>query len=133
MMADLWNSFRALPLLVRAWLVLVLAPANMATLLFVGEPGGGLVAALALGGMVLNLPVMLRDRGFSRAMAFPHLLCWTPLVIVILWQIEGGLAGVSIAYAAFLGVLLVVDLISLGFDARDAVLWIRGDRAVPRR
>jgi hypothetical protein len=133
MLSALWTSFCALPLWVRVWLAVILAPVNMATVLFLSEPGGLAVAALAWGGMIANLPVMLRSRGFSRAMAFPHLLFWAPLVIVIVWQMEMGAPGASVGYAAFLGVLVVVDLISLTFDARDAVLWLQGDRRVPGR
>lgn len=133
MLADLWKSFCALPVWVRVWLAVILAPINMATILFVFEPGGLVVAALAWGGMIANLPVMLRDRGFSRAMAFPHLLFWVPLVIVIVWQMGAGAPGASVGFATFLGVLLVADLISLAFDGRDAVLWIGGDRRVPGR
>lgn len=130
---DLWASFQALPLWVRAWLALLLAPVNMASLAFAGEVGGATVAAMAWAGMVLNLPVMVRERGFSRAMAFAHLIGWVPLVAVIAVLLWAGVPGGAPAFAAYLWLLLAVDLISLLFDVRDAVLWWRGERAVPGR
>lgn len=133
MLSDLWRSFCALPLWVRVWLMVVLAPLNMATVLFLAEPGGRAVASMAWAGMLLNLPILAAARGFSRAMAFPHIVCWAPLTILIVWLLASGLTGASTVYATFLWALLAVNLVSLAFDARDAVLWLQGAREVPGR
>ena len=127
MLLDIWRSFRAMPLWVQIWVAFVLAPANLATLTFLDQPGAALVAILAIGGMLPNMPIIFYERGFSKLMALPHIVVWTPLCVVIFAQLSGGASG---AYASFLIALLVIDLISLGFDYPDFVKWLRGDRAV---
>ena len=123
MAQDIWHSFRALPLWVQIWVAVILVPANLMPLFFLDQPQGVLIAALAITGMALNLPIMIAARGMSRAMALPHILCWFPLVIVV--------AGILIAtetlnpaYVRFLWLLLIVDVISLVFDVRDAAHWM---------
>lgn len=128
MVLDVFNSFRRLPAWVQIWVALVLAPVNLASLAFIGAPGGLWVAALAVGGMTPNLVIMARERGLSKAMAFPHLVIWTPLIFVIcsaLWQ-----PALPAGFVTFLWILLIVDLISLAFDVLDAFKWGRGDRAI---
>ncbi|WP_228408756.1 hypothetical protein [Profundibacter amoris] len=66
------------------WVALILVPVNMASLLFLNEPKGMLIAALAVGGMMPNIAIMLAERGLSKMMALPHLLIWIPLLL-ILW------------------------------------------------
>ncbi len=101
---------------------MVLVPANLVPLGFLDQPYGMLIAGLAILGMALNLPIMMAERGMSRAMALPHLLFWTPMVLIIVYVLNTHTDLLPI-YAQFLLVLLVVDLISLGFDLRDAILW----------
>lgn len=126
---DIWRSFRALPTWVQIWVALILVPVNMAAILFVFAPSGMLIAALAIGGMAPNLFLLIHERGFSKAMALPHLLIWTPLVIVVMMALGNHTGG----YLTFLWVLLAVDLISLGFDFPDAWRWWKGERAVAGR
>ena len=71
---EIWNSFRALPLWVQLWMVVILMPINFASLFFLGEPQGGLIAFLAIFGMLPNMVIMIYDRGLSKLMAFPHLI-----------------------------------------------------------
>lgn len=124
MIMEIWKSFRALPLWVQVWVAFILVPVNMASLYFFDEPYGLWIAFLANIAMMLNLPVMLYDRGFSKLMAFPHLIPWTILVAWLLFARP----EVTGAYDTYLWVLLVVDAISLAFDYPDAVKWWRGDR-----
>lgn len=124
--ADLWQSFRALSGWVQIWVLIILVPVNMASLFFLNEPLGYWIAVLAYIGMILNLPVMLWFRGFSKAMALPHLVPWTVLVIIIAFfrpQATG-------AYDIYLWVLLATNVISLAFDYTDAFHWLKGDRHV---
>lgn len=125
----IYASFRALPGWVQFWVGLVLVPVNMASLLFLWQPLGFWIAGLANIAMLLNLVVMIRERGFSRLMALPHLLPWTALVILVMLALPaaGGL------YRGYLWLLLVTDLISLGFDFRDARAWLKGSRQVAGR
>lgn len=128
MIPDLWNSYRRLPLWVQAWVALWLFPLNLLALAFLDQPGGIAVAVLAVGGMVPNLGIMLWDRGFSKLMSLPHVILWSPLIPVLLWLLWQGEG--SGAYRAYLWVLLITDLVSLGFDFPDWRKWRQGDRAV---
>lgn len=126
MIKQIWTSFRSLPAWVQFWVAIILVPVNMASLLFINEPMGLLFIFLANIAMIMNLPVMLFDRGFSKAMALPHLIPWTILVGILLLNRPEASGN----YHIYLTVLLVVDLISLAFDYPDAIKWLRGDRSV---
>ncbi|MDQ7080302.1 MAG: hypothetical protein Q9M41_06495 [Paracoccaceae bacterium] len=130
MITDIWKSFRAMPLWVQIWVALILVPVNMASLFFVGQKWGAGIAVAAVGAMMLNLPIMLAERGLSKAMALPHVIIWGPLLVAVAWLLATGNSGLDPAFAAYLRVLLVVNLISLAFDLRDTALWLKGDRAV---
>lgn len=123
MILDIWTSFRALPLWVQFWVGVILVPVNLAPLAFLDQPQGVLIAVLAITGMALNIPIMIVARGMSGAMALPHLLCWTPLVVIVAVLLTTGDA-LSPAYTRFLVLLLIVDVISLLFDAKDARDWL---------
>lgn len=101
-------------------------PINMASLFFLAEPMGGWIAFLAIGAMMLNAPIVIAERGFSKLMAFPHLIPWTVLVLILIFASPSG----TEAYRVFLMILLAVDVISLAFDYPDALNWWRGDRVV---
>jgi len=111
---------------VQIWVALVLVPVNMASLPFLNEPKGILIAALAVGGMIPNIVIMLAERGLSKMMALPHLVIWIPLLL-ILWPHLGTVTG---GYQIYLWLLFAVDGLSLAFDIPDAWKWWKGDRAV---
>ncbi len=123
---DIWHSFRSLSAWVQIWVGLILVPVNMLSVLFVAEPKGILIAALAVGGMMPNIVIMLAERGLSKMMALPHLVIWIPLLL-ILWSHLGNVTG---GYLMYLWLLLIVDGLSLAFDIPDAWKWWKGDRAV---
>ncbi len=125
-LVDCWSSFRALPGWVQVWVTFILMPINMASLLFIQEPGGIWIALLANIAMMLNMPVMIYDRGFSKLMAFPHLIPWTVLVIIIFPFIQQATG----LYETYLWVLLGTNVISLLFDYPDAIAWWKGDRKI---
>lgn len=127
--AQAWASFRRLPGWVQAWVALVLVPVNLAPLAFLGTPGMAVVAALSVGGMLPNLVLLFVERGFSRAMSLSHLVLWPPLLVLVALRLAGPERPEG-PVAWVLAALLVVDAISLVFDARDARAWWRGDRAV---
>jgi hypothetical protein len=129
MIGDIWDSFRRMPVWVQIWVAFILVPVNLAPLLFLAEPYAVWVACLSIGGMVPNVAIMVAERGLSKRMALPHLVIWTPLVGLLGWLLMG-LTGADQTYVAMLVLVLVVDLISLGFDFPDAVKWLRGDRAI---
>lgn len=125
---DIGESFLALPMWVKVWALLILTPINLVSLFFLNEPLGKWVAFLAIVAMVPNLPLMLRDRGFSTVMGIPHVIPWTILVIFLLFFRPEG----SAAYNVYLWILLITDGISLPFDYTDSVKWFRGKRSVVR-
>lgn len=125
-MVDIWASFRALPAWVQIWVGFLLMPINMASLFFLGEPMGIWVAVLANIGMMLNMPVMFYDRGFSKMMALPHIIPWTILVGILAFA-RPEAAGI---YDVYLWVLLGANTISLAFDYPDAAKWFHGDRTI---
>ncbi len=111
------------------WVALILVPVNVASLLFVTRPGGLLIAALAVGGMLPNIAIMFAERGLSKLMALPHVLIWTPLVIIIALTMSDCM-GCERGYVNFLLLLLITDLVSLAFDFPDLWKWWKGDRAI---
>ncbi|MCF6303954.1 MAG: hypothetical protein L3J33_01100 [Rhodobacteraceae bacterium] len=128
MLRTIYFSYRAMPVWVQIWVFFVLAPVNMAAIFFINEPMGIWIAVLAIGAMLPNLPVIIYDRGFSKLMAFPHLLPWT---LLVLWLVFARPEG-SAAFGVFLWVLLIIDAISLAFDYPDAIKYLRGDRSPAR-
>jgi hypothetical protein len=129
MIADIWRSFRRMPLWVQIWVAFFLVPANLLPLLFLGEPLAFWVAGLSVGGMLPNLAIMIAERGLSKRMALPHVLIWTPLVILVGWMLLAGGARDGSFYAVLM-VVLVIDLISLAFDYSDLMKWRNGDREI---
>jgi hypothetical protein len=129
MVIDIWQSFRRMPLWVQYWVLLILAPMNLMPLAFVSEPHGMWVAVLSVGGMLPNLPIMLMERGLSKRMALPHVVIWTPLVLLIGWLLLSDQV-LSDGFRWMLIALLLVDLLSLAFDYVDAWKWKLGDRDV---
>jgi hypothetical protein len=128
MIRDILLSFRRLPLWVQLWMALWLFPVNMAPLMFLGEPGAIWLSVLSVGGMLPNLWILIRERGFSTALALPHVVAWMPLVGVICTLLARD--DVSGPYRTALWVVLITDLVSLGFDLPDSWRWWRGARAV---
>lgn len=124
LLGDIWANFVSLPLWVRIWTFGILVPVNAASLLFITEPDGIGIAFLANVGMLPNLYVMIQDRGLTHRMAVSHILPWTILVIwiAILLPLDAS------AFCTYLWILLIVDLISLGFDYPDAYRWLRSRR-----
>ncbi|SEM83116.1 hypothetical protein SAMN04488077_108141 [Roseovarius tolerans] len=127
MISEIWHSYRRLPLWVQAWVSVILVPVNTASLAFLSEPFGLWVAALAVGAMLLNGVMMLVERGFSKLMALPHVLIWTPMLGLVLWLLAQEIAP---DYRIYLLILLAVDVISLVFDVIDTRKWLSGDRKI---
>ena len=126
--AEIQKSMRALPTWVQLWMNLILTPVNLASLLFIATTEGRIAAILAVGGMLPNLPILWRLRGFSKAMSVPHLPFWTILVVWLAYTLTTGQVDGAL-YIYFI-ILLVVDTISLGFDYIDSIKYWRGDKKV---
>ena len=127
MISQIWHSYRRLPLWVQAWVSVILVPVNAASLAFLSEPWGLWIAAMAVGAMLLNGVIMLAERGFSKLMALPHVLIWTPMLGLVLWLLAQDIAP---AYRIYLLILLAIDVVSLIFDVIDTRKWVSGDRNI---
>ena len=133
MIADIWASFRRLPLWVQIWIAAILVPVNLLPLVFwlQGASFWGVIALLSVAGMLPNLPIMMIERGMSKAMSLPHVVLWTPLVIVLAQVLlQRGFNGPWDAQDLTVLALLVINVISLAFDYVDALKWWRGDRSI---
>ncbi|MET4026366.1 hypothetical protein ABIE59_001892 [Marinobacter sp. MBR-99] len=124
-----WKSFRSLPLWVQVWVAGVLVPVNAAAFWFLDTPAGWWAALSAFLVLVSNYPIMLICQGMSRLMSVPHLIVWGPLQVFLLYRLTTG--GPVNPELALILVLLVVNGISLVFDAIDSWRWFAGERDVP--
>lgn len=121
----IWKSLLAVPLWVQLWLV-VMGAVNMASLAFLDQPSGELVAILVFAGVIIGVGIAIQARGFNRLVGVGHLIAWIPLVLIIIFARPEG----TETYQIFLTMLAVVNTISILFDANDFRLWLAGDRAV---
>lgn len=117
-----------IPRWVLIWIVVILVPINIAPIVFWAEPYGILITILAIGGMLPNMFIMAKERGVSRMMSIPHVVVWTPLVILLAWVLAT--QELSSGATLLFGALLIVDVISLAFDFVDTAKWWKGDREI---
>lgn len=120
-LARIRQSFFDLPTWVQIWMMFILGPVNMATLAFLNQPAGVLIAALALSGMIITVAIVIAVGGFFKLAAAGHVLPWTPLVLILTFARPDGTA----VYQAFLTALLVINVISLAFDLNDLRIWLK--------
>lgn len=126
--SDIWQSFLGLPTWVKVWMVLILIPVNAASARFIGDPWAWLIAALAFAGMIPNIFILISDRGFTNRMAVPHVIFWIPLVLILAYLLIFFDVILPSAYDVYLKLLLVINLISLGFDIPETRAWLRSRR-----
>lgn len=120
-LARIWQSFFELPTWVQIWMMLILGPVNLATLAFLNQPSGVLIATLALSGMIITVSIVIVAGGFSKLAAAGHILPWIPLVLMLIFAKPSGTA----VYQTFLTALLIINLISLAFDFNDLRIWLK--------
>ncbi len=130
--AQIWHSFRSLPGWVQAWVGFVLIPVNVLPFLLLDTWSGRAGALAALFVVATNVPIMWAASGMSRAMSLPHLLAWIPLEIALVLRVSGAVGSLppSMIELALAITLLLVNGISLVFDAIDSWRWLRGQRNV---
>lgn len=132
-LARILHSFQSLPGWVQVWVGFVLIPVNVLPFFFLGTWSGRAAAMAALFVVVTHVPIMWGASGMSRAMSLPHLLAWMPLEIALTLRLAGAAGGVppSLAETTLAILLLLVNGISLVFDALDSWRWLQGQRDVP--
>lgn len=124
-----WQSFRSLPLWVQVWMAVILVPVNLAGFLLLDTPAGqwtALAVVLVLGS---NYPIMLACRGMGRLLSVPHLVIWGPLQVALLYRLVSGAPGPL--EQGFVLLVLVINGVSLMFDALETLRWLKGEREVP--
>ncbi|GAD64989.1 MULTISPECIES: hypothetical protein [Pseudomonadaceae] len=126
---QLWLSFRRLPLWVQVWMALVLVPVNLLSFLVLEYQAAQMVALAAVLALGSNMLLLYRYAGFSRAMALPHLVVWGPLQILLLMRVLQTPAP-DAGEVMFIGLVLLVNGISLIFDLLDTWRWWQGERQV---
>lgn len=127
--AQIWRSYRNLPGWVQLWVGVVLIPVNVLPFLWLDSWTGKAGAAAALFVVITNVPIMWITGGMSRAMSIPHLLAWIPLEVMLALRVSGSALPTPELTLAIL--LLLVNGISLVFDALDSWRWWRGERGIP--
>lgn len=129
---DCHRSFAALPVWVRLWVAALLVPLNALPFLLLDSPVGRAAALASLFVLLTNVPIMLIERGMSRLMSVPHLIAWLPLLaFLVAWLQDHPVAGNAPWLLA--AALVLVNGLSLIFDAFDTWRWLRGERDVPGR
>jgi hypothetical protein len=123
--SDIWQSFLSLPTWVKIWMLLILIPVNAASAWFIGNPWSWLIAALAFAGMIPNIFIVISDRSFTNRMAVPHVVFWIPLVLILAYLLLLSDVTLPSAYGVYLKLLLVINIISLGFDIPETRAWLR--------
>ena len=129
----IWRSYRSLPLWVQVWVGGILVPANAAAFALTNTPSGHWAAWAAAFVVATNVPIMWMEQGMSKLMSVPHLVAWIPLQVFLALRLTGAAGSAPLEQAEFVLalMLLVVNGISLAFDALDSLKWWRGERHVP--
>ena len=129
----IWRSYRSLPLWVQVWVGGILVPANAAAFALTNTPSGHWAAWAAAFVVATNVPIMWMEQGMSKLMSVPHLVAWIPLQVFLALRLTGAAGSAPLEQAEFVLalMLLVINGISLAFDALDSLKWWRGERHVP--
>ncbi len=129
----IWHSYRSLPIWVQVWVGFVLIPVNAWPFFLLDTWSGRAGAVAALFVVATNIPIMWAAAGMSRAMSLPHLLAWIPLEIALALRVSGAVGNLPPATTelALAIVLLLINGMSLVFDAIDSWRWLRGQRDLP--
>lgn len=129
----IWRSYRSLPLWVQVWVGGILVPANAAAFALTNTPSGHWAAWAAAFVVATNVPIMWMEQGMSKLMSVPHLVAWIPLQVFLALRLTDAAGSAPLEQVEFVLalMLLVVNGISLAFDALDSLKWWRGERHVP--
>ncbi|WP_421856106.1 hypothetical protein [Oricola sp.] len=126
--ARILKSYFSLPVWVIIWIGLFLVPANFSGYWFMDTASGWWIAVLGATGIIVNLPIVWLNGGLSKVLCIPHILFWTPLVVILgyrLLAVPMNATEFTLALAVF-----AVNGMSLAFDYYDFFEWRRGNRAV---
>lgn len=120
-------SYHRLPLWMRAWILLVLIPANATGFFMLHTESGGLVALASLFVLAANAVTLWHYASLNRALALPHLLAWIPLQVALVARLIGGWGADAMHLDEWLLAVLVVmvNSVALFFDTVASWRWWR--------
>lgn len=87
-------------------------------------------------GILPNIVFVLKNHGVGYFMSVTHVLGWTPLQVYLLVRVFSDNRGPALNAEHdgllfwWVVLLLVMNGISLVFDYRDALRWLRGNRSI---
>ncbi len=114
-----------MPLYLQLWVGLLIGANIVAPLFFLGRVEAQVTLAAGLVGMAL-MSALTGRFGFSRIVGLGH-IAWLPLLAFLVGSL--GEASATSGFGLWLRSVIVLDAISLAFDAVDAWRYFRGDRA----
>ncbi|MHB0954352.1 MAG: hypothetical protein ACYC10_20855 [Allorhizobium sp.] len=125
----IWVSLSGLPLWVRLWLV-VLALTNMSSVALLGTDSGRWTAAAFMAVGAFNMPMVYIQGGLTRLLSVPHII-WIPLLFHLIRKlfVDHAIAPGSHEYI-FAAMVIVVNGLSLLFDALESWRWLVGRREI---
>lgn len=114
-----------MPLRLQLWVGMLIGANIIAPLFFLEHVEAQVALAAGLLGMAL-MSALTGRFGFSRIVGLGH-VAWVPLLVFL----AGSVAEVPAAtgFGLWLRTVIVLDAISLVFDAADAIRFWRGDHA----
>ncbi len=115
----------AAPHHLQAWVLLLISVNLVTPFFFLGHVEAQVVLAAGMVSMVL-MTALTGHFGFSRIIGLGH-IAWVPLLGFLWLRLPD--APATDAFGIWLRAVIVLDAISLAFDAVDVVRFARGDRA----
>ncbi len=107
------------------WVGMLIGANLIAPFFFLGHPESWVTLGVGIFGMALMSGLTGRF-GFSRIVGIGH-VAWLPLIVFLASSLSE--VPVTTSFGLWLRTVIVLDAISLVFDAVDAVRFMRGDRA----
>lgn len=114
-----------MPIQWQLWLALLISVNLVAPLFFIGTLVAQVVIATLMASMIL-MTALTALNGFTRLLGLGHIL-WLPLLYFLWLQLEQHPADDPIG--VWIGVLMVLNAVSLIIDAIDVGRYITGDRS----
>jgi hypothetical protein len=114
-----------LPLHLQLWVGMLIGANLLAPLFFLEHGEARVTLGAGLFGMALMTALTGRF-GFSRIVGLGH-VAWLPLLAFLAGSVA--VVPATTGFGLWLLIVIVLDAISIVFDAVDAVRFLRGDRA----
>jgi hypothetical protein len=114
-----------LPLHLQLWVGMLIGANLLAPLFFLEHVEARVTLGAGLFGMALMTALTGRF-GFSRIVGLGH-VAWLPLLAFLAGSVA--VVPATTGFGLWLLIVIVLDAISIVFDAVDAVRFLRGDRA----